>query len=1231
MRVLMSCALASLVLLPATAVRAQGPAFPGEGGVVSVVGGGTGGSGGDARPTVDITSDANEPTNEEFNVRFDFSESVTDFTKDDITVTGGEVSSALVGSGSSYDIDVTPDDDFDGTVTVTVLDGAARNGNNQLSIENSLDIEADTRPPRLSRATVNLDELILDYNEPLDESKNSEPDPSDFEVTADGDPHDVKDVDVVDDEVQLTLQEAVSRGETVRITYDPGSDPIQDEVGNEAEDFTNERVTNNTLESDDTPSAPRNLIAEAAGRTEIDLEWDAPRDEGASDITAYELEVSDDGRSGWDTVDDDIDDDDREYTDDRLEPGTRYFYRIRAINDDGEGEWSDVANAITEGGRPGAPTDLRATADGRDEIDLSWKAPSDDGGDDITGYRIEVSTNGNSWDDLEDDTRSTNTRYTHTGLDPGDTRHYRVSAINSAGAGEPSNEASATTEVGVPSIPLSFSASSVNQSEINLVWTAPLDDGGARITGYRIGVSPNGSSQWTILVANTRSSATSYTHRSLPPGTTRHYRVAAINSEGVGPVSRVVSATTRATVPDAPRNLRATAAGRTIINLSWQQPFSDGGARVSGYRVEYAVSLSGPWLVLNPNTRSTATSYAHRQLSPATTRHYRVFAINSAGTGTASNTASATTDATVPGAPTGLSATARGQSQIDLSWRTPGNDGGAPITGYRIEVSSDRGATWTVLRSNTNSTATTFPHTGLAPATTRHYRVYALNAAGRSPASNVANATTDATVPGVPTRLSAVANGISQIDLSWTAPSFDGGARITGYRVEVSETGGVPWANLVGNTGSSSTSYSHTGLAPATTRHYRVSAINSVGTGSESGVASATTDATVPDAPTNLVATATEPTRIDLTWVAPAYDGGAAVSSYRIEVSEDGGAAWRVLIASTGVTSTAYGDTGLRPGTTRFYRVSALNLAGVGAASNVATATTDDPKDRAGRVNAEVLSHSVATMTSSTIAAISRRIEAVATRGVRANRVELGGFSSMAGRFSAPGSSAAGWDASLGRLLDGASFTQTLGEDGPQDAGGYTPTLATWGGGDYQVLSRPRGGLVAWDGHVLSLHAGTDVRIRPNLLAGFAASRSGGNFDFTDATGASPVDGTYKNELISVTPYAAWIMGDLAAWVAGGYGWGDIEIADDRVEARTTNTNVLTGAVGISGDLLASGNTALRLKSEGWLSRVSVESAEGIDSLTLDIRRARVSLEWKQMYALAWGHEIGVLLEGACV
>ena len=812
MRALFSSVLAGLLFISATGVRAQVPGFAaGAGsdagsGEVGVVEGG-------ARPTVDITASPTGTKIETFTVTFRFSQSVTDFEIGDITVDPGRTVSDVTGSGRTYRVDIRPNSDFEGVVTVTVRANAAENNDGEGNHAKTEEFDVDTRVPELDDAIVDENELVLTYDEDLDES--SEPDPDDYEVSVDGRNVMLFTVSVEEREVTLILRDPVSKGDIVRLDYGPGNDPIQDLAGNEAELLARESVTNNTLTADDLPSAPTDLDATADGRTRIDLEWDEPSDDGGSRITGYRIEVSDTGDDGdWSDLKRDTDDDETKYTHTGLDPDTRQYYRVAAINRDGVGPWSDPANATTEVGVPSEPRNLRAVESGSSRINLSWSAPIDDGGSGVTGYKIEVSSNGGrTWSVEEDDTRSSSTTYAHTGLESGTTWHYRVSAINSEGTGEPSNVASETTEIGPPRAPSSLSAVASGESQIRLSWAPPSDDGGARITGYRIDVSTSGGALWTVLNGNTGSISTAYTHTNLPPGSRRSYRVAAINSQGRGAYSNTASATTRAVVPDAPTNLTATASGQTQVNLSWRAPLMDGGARITGYRVEWSATGGTPWNVLR--SRHTSTTYTHRGLSPATTRHYRVSATNSVGTGEASNVATATTDATVPSAPVRLSARANGQNQIDLTWTAPSNDGGARVTGYRIE-SSPNGSSWTPLRSNTGSNATSYSHTGLAPATKRYYRVYAINIAGRSPASNVANATTDATVPAAPTNLSANASGTSQIDLSWRAPSFNGGSRITGYRIEVADSGNGPWSALVANTLSASTSYSHTGLAPAT-------------------------------------------------------------------------------------------------------------------------------------------------------------------------------------------------------------------------------------------------------------------------------------------------------------------------------------------------------------------------------------------------------------------------------
>ncbi len=714
-------------------------------------------------------------------------------------------------------------------------------------------------------------------------------------------------------------------------------------------------IVSETTDAATAPGAPTSLSATAGGQTSISLTWAAPTNTGGAAITGYKIEVSPNGTSSWSNLEANTGSQTTRYTHSGLTAGTTRHYRVSAINSANlTGSASNIVSETTDAATaPGAPTSLSATAGGQTSISLTWVAPTNTGGAAITGYKIEVSPNGtSSWSNLEANTGSQTTRYTHSGLTAGTTRHYRVSAINSANlTGSASNIVSETTDAATaPGAPTSLSATAGGQTSISLTWVAPTNTGGAAITGYKIEVSPNGTSSWSNLEANTGSQTTRYTHSGLTAGTTRHYRVSAINSANLtGSASNIVSETTDATTaPGAPTSLSATAGGQTSISLTWAAPTNTGGAAITGYKIEVSPNGTSSWSNLEANTGSQTTRYTHSGLTAGTTRHYRVSAINSANlTGSASNIVSATTDAaTAPGAPTSLSATAGGQTSISLTWAAPTNTGGAAITGYKIEVSPNGTSSWSNLEANTGSQTTRYTHSGLTAGTTRHYRVSAINSANLTgSASNIVSETTDAaTAPGAPTSLSATAGGQTSISLTWVAPTNTGGAAITGYKIEVSPNGTSSWSNLEANTGSQTTSYTHSGLTAGTTRHYRVSAINSANlTGSASNIVSETTNAaTAPGAPTSLSATAGGQTSISLTWAAPTNTGGAAITGYKIEVSPNGTSSWSNLEANTGSQTTRYTHSGLTAGTTRHYRVSAINSANLtGSASNIVSATTD--------------------------------------------------------------------------------------------------------------------------------------------------------------------------------------------------------------------------------------------------------------------------------------------------
>jgi len=1190
------------------------------------------------------------------NIRF--SQPVFGFGVDDVTVTCAPVHTACAEVASpsgndgtrNYSVVLRMPQEYDGVVIVGIPQNVVQNGSNEGNLAGPpITFSVDTKGPGYIDAQIfNGVEVVIVFDEDLDE--RYVPSPGDFQVSfrrgANVNVKTVSQVGVDGREVFLVLASPVDRTDAVTVYYDDrGANAIRDRAGNRAFGFETgaRHVTGQTPTS--LPGAPLNLTASADGPSAIDLDWDEPATDGSRAITGYRIEVSENAGNTWSDLEENTRSTNTQYRHEDLSPGDTRHYRVSAINSRGTGPSSNVAHATTEDIVPNAPRRLTARPSGRSAIELSWSAPTPNSPAPIIGYGIDVSRTGTGgWVTLKDDTESRGTTYTHDGLKPGETRYYRVRARNRAGWSEWSAIARGTIEAVEPGAPTELTVRPVGgpmgSSQLLLTWSPPSDDGGSPITEYRIWRSATRVGGWLprASIGGACTTICTYTDRDLTPATTWFYRVYAENDEGIGPASNVDDGTTNAAPPGGPQNVRARATGPSSILLAWDAPETHGGARITGYGIQVQGPNDNSWIDLELNTGTTTTTFTHTGLEPVTRYSYRVRAINRVGEGAwaprpPALPATAITHADKAGAPTGLTAKEIGTSRIDLVWNAPRYTGGVSIIGYRVEASDDGGATWNIIRRNTNSTATTFSDVNLKPATTRHYRVAAINLAGPGAWSNTARATTDATVPGVPRRLSAEAAGTSQITLSWQAPSDDGGARITGYRIEVSADGGGSWEDLVGNTRTTATAYTHSGLAPASTRHYRVSAVNRVGVGDASRVAGSTTDATVPDAPTGLVANDVTPTQIDLFWLAPDYNGGARITGYRIEASEDA-AIWSDLVTNTESTVTTFSHTGLLPGSTRHYRVSAINRAGTGAASASASAATDDPVQRAGRLNTRVLPHVVAAMTSSTVSAIGRRVDAVASGMGMERRVETNGLSSMAASLSAPGVGglglAQGDQAGLAALFGGTSFQMPFRASNAQQQSATGTQLASWGAGEYHHLGEPGATGVDWKGNMVSAHAGVDLRVGPDILAGVAGSYSSGSFDFTDRTGATAVTGTYGTTMTSVHPYVAWFSGapGTSVWGSAGFGRGEVDVDDAREGLRTSPASMLTGAGGASYQLLARGSGGVRLKAEGWAGQVMVDGSEQIEEVTLSMQRGKLALELTQAIRASEGQEMAFVLEG---
>ena len=296
-----------------------------------------------------------------------------------------------------------------------------------------------------------------------------------------------------------------------------------------------------------------------------------------------------------------------------------------------------------------------------------------------------------------------------------------------------------------------------------------------------------------------------------------------------------------ANVPDAPTGVSASPLDGAAT-VSWTAP-ADGGSPILGYGVQQSLNGGTTWTTVIADTGTQATQYTVMGLANGVPVEFRVRAINIVGNSGPSASTGQVTPATTPGPPTGAAATAADESAT-VTWTAPADDGGAAITGYRIEQSTNGGTTWTTAIANTATTATQATITGLTNGVPVEFRVSAINPLGTSTPSTTTGQVTPSTTPGPPTGAAATAADESAT-VTWTAPAEDGGAAITGYRIEQSTNGGTTWTTAIANTATTATQATITGLTNGVPVEFRVSAINPLGTSTPS----TTTGQVTPSAP----------------------------------------------------------------------------------------------------------------------------------------------------------------------------------------------------------------------------------------------------------------------------------------------------------------------------------------------------------------------------------------------
>jgi titin len=511
------------------------------------------------------------------------------------------------------------------------------------------------------------------------------------------------------------------------------------------------------------PSAPGAPTVTTGDRSAT-LNWSVPATDGNLPITGYIVEVND-GRSvitqTFPTPSGTIND---------LTPGVTYTFRVVAQNSLGSGFWSPPAVATVLGSPQIVSVTPTATPN---EITLNWEVLN--GGSPLE--ELVVTVNGVA--------RSVNVAdvsATFTGLTPATGYSYTVYARNAYGNNSQSGYI--TTPATTPGTPTITNVERVGTRGVNVNWEAPDTDGGATITGYKVGVYDFLTND---LISEETVTGSSHTFNNLNRGSEYYFRVAAVNAVGAGDAGSQ-NLYIEDQIPTAPRNVIADLVDEQTITVSWDVP-SDLGTENPDVELAYEVSvLVDGEVVDGVSTNLTTVTFDNTVINADTTYTFQVTAASNLVSGASpagnSNEVVVPRTPTEPGPMGDLTVTGT-TNTLTVEWEAPEDNGGSAITGYQLVLEKD-GEELERIYVNEDEYSFTFVH--LLRYTNYTVSVSAINDRG----TGLNSFESFTTLPEAPSAVQDVTttnlpNGRSII--GWNAPAETGGPSYLVYTVVVTVDG----------------------------------------------------------------------------------------------------------------------------------------------------------------------------------------------------------------------------------------------------------------------------------------------------------------------------------------------------------------------------------------------------------------------------------------------------------
>jgi fibronectin type 3 domain-containing protein len=414
--------------------------------------------------------------------------------------------------------------------------------------------------------------------------------------------------------------------------------------------------------------------------------------------------------------------------------------------------------------------------------------------------------------------------------------HYVVTAVDQGGLeSTQSSQVSATPlNISAPDPPVSLTATA-GDGVVNLDWpNSPEVD----IAGYTVYRSATSGGPYSAITGSLLTSS-SHADSGVVNGTTYHYVVTATDTaaqeSGQSPEAQATPADM--TPPSPPTGLAAVA-GDAVVDLDWDDHVE---SDVQGYHVYRATQSGGPYARLT-GAFITVSAYQDSSVVNGLTYHYAVTALDDWSTPNESarsaEVSAAPEDSTPPVAPSGVSATANGES-IDLDWN---DNAEGDLAGYSVLRGGQSGGPYTAL-NDAPLVSSSYADLTAPSGVPQFYVITATDTMDNvSPQSVEVSATAqDITPPAVPTGLTATPSALS-VTLHWNL-GLEGD--LAGYHVERSSTSGGAATRLTSAL-ITETTYTDQGVLPPASVYYTIIAVDTAGNESASSTEASATPLPAP-------------------------------------------------------------------------------------------------------------------------------------------------------------------------------------------------------------------------------------------------------------------------------------------------------------------------------------------------------------------------------------------------